>query len=133
MSPKSESCINLINKADRDLEAAKILYMNSMGRKQITEGICFHSQQCIEKYLRAFLIFHEYDYPFTHDLDKLAGYYAKFDSRFAEFDFEAFKEYGVGIRYDAPSPSIEDARKAIYTADEVSGYVFYKIDIIDII
>ena len=36
-----------------------------------TDTVCYHAQQCIEKYLKAFLVFVDIDFPKTHDISKL--------------------------------------------------------------
>jgi HEPN domain-containing protein len=35
--------------------------------------VCFHAQQCAEKYLKALLVLHRVDFPKTHDLEALAS------------------------------------------------------------
>lgn len=35
------------------------------------DTICFHAQQCAEKYLKGFLTFHKIDFPKTHSLEYL--------------------------------------------------------------
>ena len=42
--------------------------------------ICFHAQQAVEKYLKAFLVHHNIDFPRTHDLDFLLLEGKKVDS-----------------------------------------------------
>jgi len=34
-------------------------------------SICFHAQQAVEKYLKAFLVYNDIDFPKTHDVDFL--------------------------------------------------------------
>ncbi|HSV26926.1 MAG TPA: HEPN domain-containing protein [Sedimentisphaerales bacterium] len=36
-----------------------------------TEAVCFHAQQCVEKYLKALLISSGLDFPRTHDIGEL--------------------------------------------------------------
>jgi HEPN domain-containing protein len=38
-----------------------------------TDTVCFHAQQCVEKYLKAFLVLEEIDFPKTHDIGKIAA------------------------------------------------------------
>jgi hypothetical protein len=38
-----------------------------------TEVICFHAQQCVEKYLKALLVLNRTDFPKTHDIRRLTG------------------------------------------------------------
>ncbi len=33
--------------------------------------IAYHAQQCAEKYLKAYLVYHDIDFPYTHDIKKL--------------------------------------------------------------
>ena len=33
--------------------------------------IAYHAQQCAEKYLKAYLVFHGIDFPYTHNLSRL--------------------------------------------------------------
>ena len=35
------------------------------------DTICFHAQQCAEKYLKGFLTFYEIDFPKTHSVEEL--------------------------------------------------------------
>ena len=32
------------------------------------DTVCFHAQQCAEKYLKGWLVYHDVDFPRTHDL-----------------------------------------------------------------
>ena len=36
-----------------------------------TDTVCFHAQQCIEKYMKAFLVSQQRDVPRTHDISQL--------------------------------------------------------------
>jgi len=38
----------------------------------VYDAICFHAQQCAEKYLKAWLVEQGMDFPKTHDLEALA-------------------------------------------------------------
>jgi HEPN domain-containing protein len=33
--------------------------------------IAYHAQQCAEKHLKAFLVYHEIDFPYTHNIGRL--------------------------------------------------------------
>lgn len=55
--------------ADEDLRVAKFtLKMKSNVPYRI---IAFHSQQSAEKYIKALLVFHKIDFPYTHNIEKL--------------------------------------------------------------
>ena len=36
-----------------------------------TRLIAYHAQQCAEKYLKAYLVFHRIDFPYTHNISRL--------------------------------------------------------------
>ena len=58
-------------KAEGDLRAA--VYLLEPRKDQPTEAVCFHAQQCAEKYVKALLVFRSTDFPKTHDLEKLTA------------------------------------------------------------
>ena len=58
-----------IDKAENDLKNA--VYTLKMGEDCPTDTTCFHAQQCVEKYLKAFLTFKGIDFPKTHDIGEL--------------------------------------------------------------
>jgi HEPN domain-containing protein len=60
-----------VTKAENDLlNAAHTL---TLGARCPTDTVCFHAQQCAEKYLKAALVFRGVDFPKTHDLESLRG------------------------------------------------------------
>lgn len=61
--------------------------------------ICFHAQQAVEKFLKAFLVFHNVDFPKTHDLDYLLLECKKIDARNFDIDLGSLTDFGVSIRY----------------------------------
>jgi HEPN domain-containing protein len=60
-----------VRKAENDLRTA--VHTLEMEDDCPTDTVCFHAQQCVEKYLKAFLIFEEIDFPKTHDIGKIAA------------------------------------------------------------
>ncbi|MCL6542641.1 MAG: HEPN domain-containing protein, partial [Roseiflexus sp.] len=60
-----EAVILWIRRAESDL---KIGRDELVTEDPATDAICFHMQQCAEKYLKAFLIFHGKEIPRTHDI-----------------------------------------------------------------
>jgi HEPN domain-containing protein len=55
-----------VEKAENDLRNAE--YVLTLKEDCPTDTVCFHCQQCAEKYLKALLIFRGVDFPKTHDL-----------------------------------------------------------------
>lgn len=56
-------------KAESDLKTAA--YTLKIGKGCPTDTVCFHAQQCVEKYLKAFLVSKDIDFPKTHDIGRL--------------------------------------------------------------
>ena len=42
-----------------------------MGADCPTDTVCFHAQQCVEKYAKALLVLNGIDFPWTHNLSEL--------------------------------------------------------------
>lgn len=60
-----------IAKAENDLLNAT--HTLTLGSRCPTDTVCFHAQQCAEKYLKALLSFRGSDFAKTHDLEALAS------------------------------------------------------------
>jgi HEPN domain-containing protein len=55
-----------VNKAENDLEAARRLVRSGSGFP--SDAVCFHAQQCVEKYMKSYLAFAGIEFPKTHDI-----------------------------------------------------------------
>lgn len=64
-----------IEKAENDLKNAA--YTLKMGEECPTDTTCFHAQQCVEKYMKAFLTFKGIDFPKIHDIGELLFFISK--------------------------------------------------------
>ncbi len=111
-------------RAEDDLAAAEHLLKL---RKGSPFGIvCFHAQQCAEKYLKALLLFHSIRFPRTHDLTELAILLKdRADLAVALPDLAALAAYAVEARYPGDWDPIErqDADEAVATARKVRDAV----------
>ncbi|MDD5135633.1 MAG: HEPN domain-containing protein [Phycisphaerae bacterium] len=58
-------------KAENDLKNAA--HTVKLGAKCPTDTVCFHAQQCVEKYLKAFLVILQVEFPRTHDIEVLVS------------------------------------------------------------
>jgi HEPN domain-containing protein len=112
-------------KADEDLGVAVHLldqcspYRNAIG---------FHAQQAAEKYLKAFLVWHQVEFPKTHDLGELLDLMSAIDPRLADTleDAISLNPYGVAMRYPGELPETltdEEARAAVQLANSVSDAI----------
>ena len=122
---KRELVRQWLARADDDFDTANFLF--SSGRP-FFPAICFHCQQAVEKYFKAFLTWKQIEFPKTHDLGLLLGLIASTDSSLAELltAVVALNPYGVDIRYpgDASELAREDAEEAMRLADNVRKAIF---------
>ena len=58
-----------IKKAEHDLINAE--HTLTMGADCPYDTVCFHGQQCVEKYLKAYLVYRGIDFPKVHDIRPL--------------------------------------------------------------
>jgi len=66
-----------VEKAEGDYAAA--LPLRKSRKKHTREIVCFHLQQCLEKYLKARLVEADHEFPKTHDLEKLLDLVVKLE------------------------------------------------------
>lgn len=110
MTPSLRAYIEAwLGKADMDLLSAQRLLEIE---PKILDNACFHSQQAIEKYLKAFLTYHGRDIERTHNIIFLLSECASFDPAFATIDPQNINVYAVQGRY--PDFSLQpDAAEAV--------------------
>ena len=70
-----------IKKAEKDLLTAE---RELSFEDPITDTVCFHCQQTVEKYLKAFLVYHQIYFPKTHRIMDLLELCATKDSSFKD-------------------------------------------------
>jgi HEPN domain-containing protein len=88
---------NWLYRADEDILVIKNLFESDP--EAFASSICFHAQQAVEKYLKAFLVYHNIDFPKTHDLDFLLIECKKIDDKIFDIDLGSLTDFGVSIRY----------------------------------
>ncbi len=96
-----------------------------------TDTICFHAQQCAEKYLKAYLIYKEVEFEKIHDLGDLVSLCSTKDPGFKEI-YDTVKEltpFAVDVRYPGVYKEITlgEARKAVETARKTKEFVTEKL------
>ena len=121
-----------LKKADNDLLTAE----NSLKIRPEPplDTICFHAQQCAEKYLKVFLIFQEIDFEKTHNLTDLVALAMKRDPEFRQImEFgKTLTPYAVEIRYPGIFDeflTIDKAREAVELARRIKKFVLPKLSI----
>ena len=108
MNPLTAECIQ---KAEGDYTTVKLLQESPISSKDV---ICFHAQQCIEKYLKAWL--QEASIPFskTHDLETLLDLIVPTIPAWQAWysDFSTISEHAVDPRYPGKFATDSEAEQA---------------------
>jgi len=126
---KSEYIKNWLFRANEDI--AVIINLVDSGTEYYTSTICFHAQQAVEKFLKAFLVSHDIDFPRTHDLDFLLLECQKIDQEAFEIDLKSLTDFGVSARYpdDFYIPDVKETLEYRDIALEVKGIVEKRVKI----
>ena len=113
-----------LRKADSDLGLAEHLLSEGMA---FPNAITFHCQQAAEKYLKAFLTWHQIGFPKTHDLEEILDLAETADKGLADSlrDVIVLTPYGVESRYpgDRHDAVPEEIREAVEMARKVRDAV----------
>lgn len=99
--------------------------------KPITDTICFHCQQTVEKYLKLFLIFKGTSPEKIHSIAALLFERIRLDPDFAALEgIESLTDYSVSVRYpdEFYIPSLEETEYAIKAAIKVRDFINNKIN-----
>jgi len=128
-----EEVKNWLKKAMNDYKTARNL-LSFPQEEIITDTICFHCQQFVEKCLKAFLISKNVEFKRTHDLEYLIKLCSNLDSDF-EFLYEkttTLTDYAVELRYpdEFYIPSVEEAKECFEIASKVKDFVFNKLNLL---
>lgn len=107
-------------KADNDLTNAA--HTLTLGADCPTDTVCFHAQQCVEKYIKALLIFRATAFPKTHDIHVLRALLPpKLRPKLEGKVQDRLTQYATVLRYPGGGPDVPltEARKAVAIARRV--------------
>ena len=118
-----------IYKAEEDYESAVSLVRKR--KKPVPDSVCFHAQQCVEKYLKAFLVFHDIEPPVIHDLQVLKNLCSGINKDFNSLTpwLDILNAYAVDFRYPGEKASVEEARNAVSIMKKVREFVWRKLEV----
>ncbi|MBI4666045.1 MAG: HEPN domain-containing protein [Nitrospinae bacterium] len=109
-----------ISKAENDLiNAAHTL---KLGSKCPTDTVCFHAQQCVEKYRKAVLTMNGVEFPGIHSIANLLALLPKsINLPISDEEQDVLTEYATITRYpgDYEPITLNEARKAVTIARRV--------------
>lgn len=119
-----------VAKADNDLVTARTMLKHD---PPVTDTVCFHSQQCAEKMLKAFLVRVDVHVEKTHDLVRLLKACADHDHALCALTevAETLSPYAVEIRYadDWRDISVDEARQAVAAAEQFVALMLPRLDL----
>ena len=127
---KEETIKEWLLLADGDLKTAE----DELRMKEaVTNAICFHAQQCVEKCLKAYLTSVNQPFGKTHDIAELVELAKKSDREFETlYKLKANKltRYAVEVRYpdEFYIPSLDEARESLEIARETRKFIVEKIN-----
>ncbi|MFN4132524.1 MAG: HEPN domain-containing protein [Caldimicrobium sp.] len=121
-----------IIKALNDYRTAERL-INLPEEEIITDTLCFHCQQTVEKLLKAFLVNAGIEFGRSHSLEYLIRLSSDVDKEFEMlYDLTAnLTEYAVEVRYpdEFYIPTIEEAKQAFDAATKAKEFILKKLGI----
>lgn len=114
--------IEWTEKAERDYAA---ILLHQQAESPDFDFICFHAQQCIEKYLKAWIQDANIDILKSHDLIGLLGLILPTIPSWQTWrtDFEIISPYAVEFRYPGKSATAENTEHAVKTCKMVRNEV----------
>jgi HEPN domain-containing protein len=128
MKAKKELIDSWISKANKDLLSAK---HELSFPDVVTETVCFHCQQAVEKYLKAYLVFLGIPFAKTHEIGELITKCESKDKEISVFKEEADKltDYAIEIRYpdDWYEPTLSEAKESFTIARKIKEFIQNKI------
>jgi len=108
-----------VYKAEEDYRAVLMLVRKC--RDPVPDNVCFSAQQCVEKYLKAFLVHHRKGFPKTHDLVELLKIALAVDPLLEVIrpNVRELLPYAVAFRYPGEEATTEESRRAVLAMKNV--------------
>ncbi len=131
MSGRHERASNInqwIEKAEHDFLAAQ--HSMQLADQGLTDIVCFHCQQCAEKYLKAFLLSRVISFPRTHDLRLLFDLIPVGSLKgLSRKQVIPLNRYAIESRYPGnwEPISVAEARDAVKMAQSVRQAVIHEL------
>ena len=108
-----------IYKAEEDYRAT--LTLARKRKDPVPDNVCFSAQQCVEKYLKAFLVQHRKSFPKTHDLVELLNFALLVDPLLEVIrpNVRELLPYAVAFRDPGEKATREDSQRAVLAMKKV--------------
>ena len=118
-----DKVLQWLDYADEDLRLAK--HARTMTSNCPHRLIAYHAQQCVEKCLKAYLVFRGVDFPYTHNISRLLELCLDTDWQDTMRDAEELTPYAITTRYPGQDEEVsaDEADRAVEVADKVRADV----------
>jgi HEPN domain-containing protein len=112
-----------VDRAEADYAAAIMLRRSR--KKHARDLVCFHLQQCIEKYLKARLEEGNIAYPRTHDLERLLDLAVRLEPLWSTLRpaMASITDHAVESRYPGRTISVAEARTLLRAASQTRDII----------
>ena len=113
--------------ADEDFNLAR--HGLKLSEKAPYRLIAYHAQQCAEKYIKAFLVLHEIDFPFTHNISHLLELWPENEWNDNLLNAEELTPFAVSTRYPGEEEPVteSEAKHAIEIAEKVREIIRFSL------
>ena len=123
---KKDNLADWIRKAEGDYNSANREI--KVKEKENYDLVCILCQQCAEKYLKAFQIFHQVKFEWTHDLLDLLNDCVKIDASFEFLRNDCAKITDMfRLRYPSDFAVFEDAKLALHSVKIIRKIIREKL------
>lgn len=118
-----------VDKAEADYAAA--LMFRRSRKKHSRDIVCFHLQQCVEKYLKARLEQAAIAFPRTHDLERLLDLAVLVEPMWSTLRpaMAAISDYAVEVRYPGRTASSAETRKLVAATGRIRALIRQRLGI----
>ncbi len=108
-----------VDKAEADYAIA--LLARRSRKKRIRDIVCFHLQQCVEKYLKGRLVEAAIPFPKIHDLEWLLDPVITVEPLWATLGpaLSAITDYAVEVRYPGRDTTPTEARRILVATTKI--------------
>ena len=116
-----------VEKAEADYQSAVALHRRRQG--PLPDVVCYHCQQCVEKYLKAYLIAQGSTPPRIHDLEDLLNLCALHDATLTArlLLVQVLNPYAVLMRYPGMTATVAEAKDAVHAMRRLRTVVRRKL------
>lgn len=120
-----------VYKAEEDFRTAATMVRKR--KEPVPDNVCFCAQQCVKKYLKAFLVFHRIYFPKVHDLLALLDFAvdADTDREILRDDLNFLSPFAVEFRYPGENATVEESKDAVKVMRRVREVLRLKLNLKD--